>query len=149
MAHGSAGEDNPVALNVAPMVDIIFCLCIFFMCSFHFKQLEGKLESWLPKKGREGRPDVFVLEEVRITMTWDASTQTVIRRIGGQTYPGDAELVGTIQSRLETKRKFEPGAAAIIDAMPDVPWKDVIKVLDLCKSSKIESVELAAPMPVK
>ncbi|KAF0241790.1 MAG: hypothetical protein FD180_4260 [Planctomycetota bacterium] len=51
MAHGSAGEDNPVALNVAPMVDIIFCLCIFFMCSFHFKQLEGKFESWLPKKG--------------------------------------------------------------------------------------------------
>ena len=49
MAHGSAGEDNPVALNVAPMVDIIFCLCIFFMCSFHFKQLEGKFESWLPK----------------------------------------------------------------------------------------------------
>ena len=33
-SHGGAGEDNPVSLNVAPMVDIIFCLCIFFMCSF-------------------------------------------------------------------------------------------------------------------
>jgi biopolymer transport protein ExbD len=56
MAGGSS-EDNPVPLNVVPMVDVIFCLCVFFMCSFKFKQLEGKFNSWLPRnKGTSGQP---------------------------------------------------------------------------------------------
>ena len=47
MAGVSVGEseENPVAINVTPLVDIIFCLCVFFMISFKFKQLEGKLGS--------------------------------------------------------------------------------------------------------
>lgn len=48
----SASDDNPVGINVTAMVDIIFCLCLFFMCSMHFKQIEGKLESWLPDTGQ-------------------------------------------------------------------------------------------------
>lgn len=85
MAQGRSGEDNPVALNVAPMVDIIFCLCIFFMCSFHFKQLEGKIDSWLPKNHGVHPEPVSnpVLEEVRVVMTWDSGMGEVTRRIGG------------------------------------------------------------------
>ena len=41
MAGVSVGEseENPVAINVTLLVDIIFCLCVFFMISFKFKQL--------------------------------------------------------------------------------------------------------------
>jgi len=55
MASVSVGEspDNPVAINVTAMVDVIFCLCVFFMCSLHFRQVEGKFETWLPKGGTE------------------------------------------------------------------------------------------------
>ena len=42
MAGGGEAEDNPVNINVVPMVDVIFCLCVFFMCSFKIKQLEGE-----------------------------------------------------------------------------------------------------------
>jgi len=51
MAGASIGdnEENPVAINVTAMVDVIFCLCVFFMCSLHFRQAEGKFETWLPK----------------------------------------------------------------------------------------------------
>ena len=56
---GGGGEqgENPVAINVVPMVDVISCLCVFFMCSFKFKQLEGKFDSWLPRgRGPRARP---------------------------------------------------------------------------------------------
>ena len=49
MAGGGEAEDNPLPINVVPMVDIIFCLCVFFMCSFKFRETEGKFDSWLPK----------------------------------------------------------------------------------------------------
>jgi biopolymer transport protein ExbD len=45
---GSEG-DSPVAINVTPLVDIIFCLCVFFMISFRFKQIEGRFDAWLPR----------------------------------------------------------------------------------------------------
>ena len=49
MAGGGNQEENPVAINVVAMVDIIFCLCLFFMCSLKFKPLDAKFDSWLPK----------------------------------------------------------------------------------------------------
>jgi hypothetical protein len=53
-------------------VDIIFCLCVFFMISFKFKQLEGKFDTWLPKdKGYEGMPLKAVIQEIRVALLWD------------------------------------------------------------------------------
>jgi len=34
----------------------------------------------------------------------------------------------------------------IIDATADVPWSDVIHVVDLCKTDKLTSIEFAEPM---
>ncbi len=55
-------------LPMTPMIDIIFQLLIFFMCSMPFKKLEGKLNSWLPKD--KGLNPVSVpkpeLQEIRI-----------------------------------------------------------------------------------
>ena len=63
-------SDNPVEINVTAMVDVIFCLCIFFMCSFHFKQLEGRVDAWLPKDdhgNQQGHPSgPLILEEIRV-----------------------------------------------------------------------------------
>ena len=39
MAGSSSPEDNPVGINVTALVDVIFCHCLFFMCSLHFKQV--------------------------------------------------------------------------------------------------------------
>ncbi|MCE9583509.1 MAG: biopolymer transporter ExbD [Planctomycetes bacterium] len=153
MAHGSAGEDNPVGLNVAPMVDIIFCLCIFFMCSFHFKQLEGKFEAWLPKDGPGNQPfptDVVVIEEVRISMSLDASTQTVIRKIGSVSFPSNDELIAAVKGGLARHASNgQPNAPAIIDSMPNVPWKDVIGVLDLCKANGVTRIQMSEPFGPK
>ena len=37
------------ASNMTPMIDVVFQLLIFFMLSMHFKEVEGKLLSQLPK----------------------------------------------------------------------------------------------------
>src|SRR5262245_66323574 len=78
-------SDNPVDINVTAMVDVIFCLCIFFMCSFHFKQLEGKIDAWLPKDkgnliGQMTTPPI--LEEIRVFMRWDPARSATVRKVG-------------------------------------------------------------------
>ena len=143
-------SDNPVEINVTAMVDVIFCLCIFFMCSFHFKQLEGRIDAWMPKgKGpnealRDLKP---VLEEIRIFMRWDAAGNRTLRKVTRVDVATDEELMTEVRAR---KKHYEqagkPETAVLIDATPDVPWQDVIRVLDLCKAEKLDKIQFAEPM---
>lgn len=137
--------DNPVEINVTAMVDVIFCLVVFFMCTFHFKQLEGKIETWLPKDG----PccGVCVLEEIRVTMRRDPRTGDVLRRLGNRpSATSDTALVDDIlvmvQDYIKAGRTSYP---VLIDASPDVPWTDVVHVMDLCRQRGLQNIEFTAP----
>ena len=143
-------SDNPVGINVVPMVDVIFCLCLFFMCSLKFKQLEGKIETWLPKdRGVETTPPPkLVLEEIRVFMRWQ-DNRTVIKVGNRAPANSDIELMQTInQISNDYKKLGKTEFPVLIDALFDVPWKDVIHVLDLCKKDKLERIEFAAPIEV-
>jgi len=143
-------SDNPVGINVVPMVDVIFCLCLFFMCSLKFKQLEGKIETWLPKdRGVEQTPpEKIVLEEIRVFMRW-VDGRTVIKVGNRAPANSDLELMQTInQMSNDYKKLGKADFPVLIDALADVPWKDVIHVLDLCKKDKLERIEFAAPIEV-
>ena len=77
MAGGGNQEDNPVAINVVAMVDIIFCLCLFFMCSLKFKPLDAKFDSYLPKEVGV-KPDTVerpVIDEIRVLLSWNAAAE--------------------------------------------------------------------------
>ena len=140
---GESG-DNPVAINVTAMVDVIFCLCIFFMCSFHFKQLAGKMESWLPQdKGmNEGPPSADLTEEIRVRMTFDG-TRTIYL-IGSRQITSKVELEQHIFTQWSEYQKIgKLDTPVIIDAHALVPWRDVVTVMNLCKRNKIEKIEFS------
>jgi biopolymer transport protein ExbD len=144
------GSDNPVDINIVPMIDVIFCLCLFFMCSFHFKQLEGKIESWLPKdKGVFGDPvSNPVLEEIRIVMAWNPATGKTQLQVNSRPVSSDSELTSILLASVnDYKRSGKSDVPAIIDAYPQVPWQAVVSVMDLCKNINIEKIEFASPMP--
>ncbi len=149
---GNIGEasDNPVEINVTAMVDVIFCLCIFFMCSFHFKQLEGKIDTWLPKdRGVNTTPvEKVILEEIRIFMKWDPGTGQTVRKVGNKgAVSTDEELMQLVlQMTADYKKANKTDFPVLIDATPDVPWHEVIHVMDLCKIEKLERIEFAAPI---
>jgi biopolymer transport protein ExbD len=143
-------SDNPVEINVTAMVDVIFCLCIFFMCSFHFKQLEGKIDAWMPKDKGPNHAVIEhpVLEEIRIFMRWEPSTGATIRKVGNRSpVATDSELMETIRSmKSDYERAQKPDVPVKIDSTPDVPWTEVIHVLDLCKAEKLSQIEFAEPL---
>jgi|SRR5688572_15587683 len=146
MAGVSVGEapDNPVAINITAMVDIIFCLCVFFMCSLHFKQLEGKFDTWLAKdKGSQGMPVGSVIQEIRVALFWNEDG-TVTRKIGTRVVPEDAQLQDLLAASFEDfKRMNKPDISLTIDADPLVPWQEVVNVINLGKRVGIEKVEFA------
>ena len=152
MAGVSVGEapDNPVAINITAMVDIIFCLCVFFMCSLHFKQLEGKFDTWLPKgKGTGGVADASSeMHEIRIAMYWDSNNEKTIRQYGSRKYENDDELQAAIRAAYDDAVKFNrPDIPVTIDADGRVPWDEVIKIVNMCKRNAIDNIEFALGAP--
>ncbi len=141
-------SDNPVAINVTAMVDVIFCLCLFFMCSFHFKQLQGKIETHLPKdKGIfGGQAGKIIPDEIPIVMRV-ASDGSVVRKVrNNPAAASDQTLMDTVlQLAADFDKAGNKEYPLVIDASPDVPWEEVVHVMDLCKRNKIERIEFAAP----
>jgi biopolymer transport protein ExbD len=147
MAGASIGDqdDNPVAINVTPLIDVIFCLCVFFMCSFRFKQLEGKFDTWLPKnKGAEGMPVGSVIEEVRVALFWNEKSEKVERKIGRRIVPEDEELQKLIADAFaDYKRLGKEEIGLTIDADKAVPWDAVVRVINLAKRVGVQKIEFA------
>jgi biopolymer transport protein ExbD len=145
MAGSQDPNENPVAINVVPMVDVIFCLCVFFMCSFKFKQIEGKFDSWLPKdKGESTQASDKLLDEIRVAMFWDEQLQATKRQLGVRIIKNDDELQSLIRgAHADYVRAGNSEVPVTIDADARVPWKDVINVMNLCKREKIDKIEFA------
>jgi biopolymer transport protein ExbD len=148
MAGGGNQEDNPVAINVVAMVDIIFCLCLFFMCSLKFKPLDARFDSYLPKEVGV-RPDTIekpVIDEIRILLSWNAAESKLDRLFGQNlcaTDPaGDEKLRKLIgDSYTEYKRGGKPDVPLIVDVGPKVPWKFVVDVLDIGRDAGVKNVQ--------
>ena len=145
MAGGGDQADNPVAINVVPMVDVIFCLCVFFMCSFRFKQLEGKFDTWLPKnKGSSGPMDSSIIQEIRIAMYWDPNREVVTRQYGQRMIGNDEELESLISgAHADFVRLNRPDVPVIIDGDARIPWREVVNVMNICKRLNIDNIEFA------
>jgi biopolymer transport protein ExbD len=142
MAHADSAE-NPVGINVVPMVDIIFCLCVFFMCSFKFKDLEGRFQAWLPKDLGNGPMNIGP-EEIRVALSWDATHQATVRRFGSRTVSGNDELAELLSSaHADCVKIGKPDMPVTLDGDASVPWDQVVGVIDMAKRIGIERFELA------
>jgi biopolymer transport protein ExbD len=60
-------------LDMTPMIDVVFQLLIFFMLTMHFKEVEGKLLSQLPRSRGPVSDHSEPLEEVRIFVCADGN----------------------------------------------------------------------------
>lgn len=147
MAGGGSDEENPVAVNVVALIDILMCLLLFYMCASKFPALEGRMDAWLPldKGANAGPPPPKLLDEVRVKLSW-VNEQTV-RQFGQRPVQDDKELEGLIvqqyAAHLSGKKKDDPDPPVIIEAAAPVPWRDVINVMDMCRRNRIEKIEFA------
>jgi biopolymer transport protein ExbD len=154
MAGGGNQEDNPVAINVVAMVDIIFCLCLFFMCSLKFKPLDAKFESYLPKEIGPGKDAIpkDVIDEIRVLLSWNAA-QNKLERLFGQNLcapdqAGDEKLKRLIkESYTESKSRGKPNIPLILDVGPKVPWKFVVDVFDIGRDAGMQKFQFGMGAP--
>ncbi len=145
---GAASEDNPVGINVTALVDIIFCLCLFFMCSLKFRELDGKMDSWLPEnKGAKSSVQMNLpMDEIRVLISYDKDRKQIQRFFVNRPVPdtaeGDSLLQKLIREQSASYRSLgKSDVPVIVDAGGGVPWKEVVKVMNMCKAENVQKIE--------
>lgn len=137
ISHRRALFDQSV---MTPLIDVVFQLLIFFMCAS-----VGHLREWLlpidfgSGTGVEAAvPVEKPLGEVWIRLDSRAG-QTVVN-IAGTDYPDWSQVALVLKTLGETAAEIP----VILEISPEVPMGDVIRVDDLCRLARFESVSFAA-----
>jgi len=127
----SRGRKEEVRLGIAPLIDIVFLLLIFFMVTSHFDVASG-VRIQLPKATKK----IFNDKKNKISLIIDKR---------GDTYLEGKKLdVKTLQKRLQHLAKEKGQIHLILQADKDVKHGRVVEIMDLAKAAGLRSVIIAA-----
>ncbi len=124
-------REEEVVLSIAPLIDIVFLLLIFFMVTSHFDVASG-VRIRLPKVTKE----FFNQEKNKINLIIDQSGQAYLE--------GKKVDMETLQKRIEYLVNEKSMLFLILQADKDVKHGRVVQVMDLAKTAGIHSIVIAA-----
>jgi biopolymer transport protein ExbD len=123
-------------LQLAPMIDIVFLLLIFFLITWSYARFETELDISVPAAEQGATPERQVGE---IIVNVNAAGEIFVNSVK-QT---DAELL----EKLNRLVRFRDNQAVILRGDGAVPYDQIVKVLDICYSAKIRNVAFATNRP--
>jgi len=124
-------EEEP-RISIAPLVDILFLLLIFFMVTSHFDIASG-VRINLPKVTKR---IINGEEENRITLIVDKSAQIYLE--GKKVEP--EVLLGLLKEYVKERGFLD----LVLQADKDVSHGNVVEIMDLAKSAGVNSIIIAA-----
>jgi biopolymer transport protein ExbD len=118
--------------QIAPMVDILLVLLVFFIVTWNFSLSEKELDVKIPTASNSKETNPYV-GQVVVNVRMDGSI--VFNR---QPISGD-ELIG----KLRELAKLYPDQAVILRGDQNANYKYIVDVLDLCRQANIWNVAFA------
>ena len=136
MAGGQSNQDGDVGYQIAPMIDLILVLMVFFMIVVASQQKENELGITLPGKGLSSTQ---AKESVPIKIGIEAD-QSINFNDASIASPTEKELDALIAKLQEQVQLFDDKIPVIIAPQPDTPHGRVMDVLNACSAAKIKNV---------
>ena len=136
----AVGAEEP-ELQLAPMIDVIFQLIIFFLCASTFNPSEAELSVNLPVAPSTAKQTV-VPDEVEITILSDG-----VVVINDKEYDSsDSHLLPELRGMLEGLISFSDKQPVIIAPSPDVYHGRVVEVLNACAAARVKNISFYATL---
>jgi biopolymer transport protein ExbD len=125
-----------IIFQIAPMVDILLFLLVFFILTWNFSRNEAELDVKVPA-AQEGKETRRPAGEVILNVKKDGGIVMNRRPMSSD------ELLETL-SRIA---KLYPDQAVILRGDENVDYRFVVDVLDICRAANIWNVAFATSKP--
>jgi biopolymer transport protein ExbD len=127
---------------MTPLIDVVFLLLIFFICTASFQAAENLLPTSLSIAGGN-----TIQQPIQIEPEFERIVAQA-RREGGRTEwtvnERPCQTLADVHAVLRAVVEIDATLPVIIDVAPDVPLGDMIDVYDLCRIVGFEKIQFAA-----
>jgi biopolymer transport protein ExbD len=124
-------DDDEPAPNLAPMIDVILVLTIFFMCATKFSGDERKFDLDLPPADAAAAVDGPQPEILEVEADGDV-------RLGGE-----GVVIDDLQPRLAAIRESNPDVAVMIRGERAVPHGRMAEIYEACRAAGVRRVAIS------
>lgn len=129
-------QPEPANMQLAPMIDIVFLLLIFFIVTWQFTRAETELSVSVPT-AQEGADPQRQIGEIVINILADGAI-----RVEGNTM----DLVQLLGKLAEIAEKYE-NQPVRIRGDGGVPYQRIVEVIDTCQKAGIWNISFATQRP--
>jgi len=142
-SHHQSNRDG-LDVTMTPMIDVVFLLLIFFICTATFQPPEELLPSAVSEPATSGEtvkpidPKIEEEEEIIVRVFWQNG------RIAWRVGEGDCHSLAQVRATLELLAASHRYLPVILDIDEPVPVGEVINVYDICRLSGFGRVQFAA-----
>lgn len=136
-----ADEDGDPEFQVAPMVDVLLVLMLFFM-SITSTELLKKQKNLTLAEAQNAKQDADKKNkpnELVVNVSWSSDRSVAAFSMDGVDYPS----ANSLQNVLASKFKENPHAYVLIRADKDVEYSNIADLMTACGGAGISSVTFA------
>ncbi len=140
MAGGGGGsESGEPEFQIAPMVDVLLVLLIFFMCITSAEVLKVDKDIKIPVATHAKKRDPEMSKhEIAVNVRWDGSKAYL--KVDDKLYPNIADLIPYLQEKV----KRDPLVRAVVRGDEKLPAIEIQKVMNLVGEGGISDISFAA-----
>ena len=122
-------DDDGIEVQMAPLIDCVFLLLVFFLVATTLKKIEQEVPLDLPEAELAARE---VPQNDSLTVSVDAE---------GKLYLGaDPVTSGMVFERFKAAAAEDPGQPVRLNADRAAPWASILEVLELAKFEGLTNI---------
>lgn len=140
MAGGGVSEDGDVGFQIAPMVDVVFVLLLFFMASAGSQIIEKELNINLPSGRSVNAPDAVPSTPIIIDILPDGKVQMNNRVYDTPTSKDLPELKAWLK---DTISKFGDKDPVILRPDPQTKHERIMDVLNAASAAGVTKLSFS------
>jgi biopolymer transport protein ExbD len=138
---GGGGESGEPEFQIAPMIDVLLVLLIFFMSITSAEVLKVDKNIVLPVSPNAKKRDPEMSKhEMAVNVRWDEKASKAFVNVDDREYPDLTELVPYFQE----KRKKDPKIRAVIRGDKSLPAIEIQRVMYVVGEGGIADISFAA-----
>ena len=134
-----AAQQEKLALQMTPMIDVVFQLLIFFIVTLNIPKEEAMIETELPRARGGGEvtgtePQVREeFEDILLSIVKEPVTGQARIYVNNQWMMNSRQLLG----RLEMFRNLNEKGRVVVQCGDNVPYKDLIEAISIVQIAEL------------